>query len=356
MSPRRTVIVVASITTVVLLSVCLLAWRHWPRRAVPQATVVARHSASNAQAGPGDKESSPTAVWAHNLRLLKGPNFRVYVRWIRGEMVRTRPLVDPSLDDSESFVLDIQMGVVHANIGDIANYLNTKSAANSPLKNISIEPDGERLKIHGTMHKVVSLPIEMVGTVSPAPGGLIRFHVAKLDVLKVPVKGLLRGFHIRLSDLVHDTKIAGITVTGNDIIFDTQQALPPPHIHGQATSVRVTPPDVEVMYGNAPDDEASLAQWHNFLRLEGGAIDFGKLTMSNVDLTMIDASQGSWFNLDLVHYEEQLINGYIRITPQAGLEIFMPDVDEKGFKKPGQISLEWLKNRNRSLPAGIPLQ
>jgi hypothetical protein len=53
-------------------------------------------------------------VYAHNLLLRKGPNFRIYIRWIRGQMVRTRREVNPSFDDLESFLLQIQKGVIHA--------------------------------------------------------------------------------------------------------------------------------------------------------------------------------------------------------------------------------------------------
>jgi hypothetical protein len=42
---------------------------------------------------------------------------------------------------------------------------------------------------------------------------------------------------------------------------------------------------------------------------------------------------------------------------QAGLEIFMPDLDEQPPKKASQsITLEWLKNRNRSLPIEVPVK
>jgi len=45
------------------------------------------------------------------------------------------------------------------------------------------------------------------------------------------------------------------------------------------------------------------------------------------------------------------------MTPQAGLEIFMPDLDEQTPKKASQsITLEWLKDRNRSLPLDVPVK
>jgi hypothetical protein len=272
-------------------------------------------------------------------------------------MVRTRRQVNPSFDDPDSFVLQIQKGIIHANIGDISNYLNASAPPNAPLKNISIQPEGDQLKLHGTVHKILPLPIELVGQLSPTPDGRIQFHVTKLNVLKVPLKGLLGGFHVELSDLVHASNIPGVQIAGNDIIFDTQKLLPPPHIHGQLTSVRVSVPDIEIIYGNAGNDEARLAKWHNFLQLSGGTLDFGKLTMHHVDLTMIDASQDPWFDLDLVNYQAQLVNGYTHMTPKAGLEIFMPDLDEQAPKKASEsITLEWLQNRNRSLPPDIPVK
>ena len=38
-----------------------------------------------------------------------------------GQMIRSRPHVNPTFDDPESFSLDIKSGVIRANIGDIGN-------------------------------------------------------------------------------------------------------------------------------------------------------------------------------------------------------------------------------------------
>src|SRR6266576_3524624 len=70
---------------------------------------------------PSTPESGPTAVYAHNLMLRKGPDFRIYVRWLRGQMVRTRRDTNPSFDDPESFLLELKSGVIRANVGDIRN-------------------------------------------------------------------------------------------------------------------------------------------------------------------------------------------------------------------------------------------
>jgi len=194
----------------------LLAFQIQGIRPAPSSSVAAVGSFSAVDT-PSADDIAPTLVYARNLLLRKGPNFRIYIRWIRGQMVRTRRQVNPSFDDPESFILQIQKGVIHANIGDISNYLNASSPTNAPLKNISIQPEGYQLKLHGTIHKIVRLTIELVGTLSPTPDGRVQFHVTKLNVLKIPLKGLLGGFHVELADLVHASNIPGVQIVDNDI-------------------------------------------------------------------------------------------------------------------------------------------
>ncbi|MDQ2844053.1 MAG: hypothetical protein M3Y72_24035 [Acidobacteriota bacterium] len=299
-------------------------------------------------------DSAPTNVSAHNLMLRKGPSFRVYVRWLQGQMARAARNVNPSFDDPDSFFLDIKTGVLRANIGDIGNFLNSGGLGTSPLKNITLSGDGDQMKLHGTLHKVISFPIELTGTLSIAPGNRIQIHVTKIDVLKIPFKGLLGGFHVTLAELFHPQGVPGLEVSGNDILLDTQTLLPPPHIRGQLTKLHIVNPDLEEIYGDAQGEVTRVEQWRNFLKLSGGTIDFGKLTMHQVDLIMVDISNDYWFDLDLANYQAQLVNGYTRMTPQAGLQIFMPDLSKIPHTKTTQnIGIEWLKNRNLAPPSDV---
>jgi hypothetical protein len=351
MHPRLAVLILVCF---VLLGV--VARRLQPKRdgspSAPGASLApAALSGSSASTTP---EPTSTAVDAHNLMLRRGPDFRIYVRWLRGNMVRTHPDVNPSFDDPESFYLDIKSGIIRANIGDIGNFLNAGGVAGSPLSNISVLADGDGIRLKGTLHKLISLPVELLGTLSAAPDNRIQLHVTKLSVLKIPLKGLLGGFHISVSDMVKPKGIPGIEVSKNDIFFDTLKLLPPPHIHGQLTKVRVVSPDIEEVYGDAEEAASRREEWRNFLRLNEGTIDFGKLTMHHVDLTMVDLSNDAWFDLDLANYQNQLVNGYTRMTPQAGLQIFMPDLDTLRKNKGSQnISMEWLKHRNLPPPPDV---
>ena len=351
---NRSRVVLGSAVVLVILVACI-AWYAGVKHSRPAATATSNQAA---RVSDGTDELTPTRIYAHNLMLRKGPDFRIYVRWLSGEMRRTNKNVNPSFDEPESFVLEVQRGIIHANIGDISHYLNTGAVAGSPLTNISLTGDGNQISVHGTIHKLhIPLPIGLDGTISPAPDGRIHLHVDRLSVLKLPVKGLLGDFHVSVADLMGKTSIAGIEASQNDLYFDTQKLLPAPHIHGILTLVRVANPDIEVMYGDAQNDATRTEQWHNFLALKGGSVDFGKLTMHNVDLIMIDASKDAWFDLDLVNYQAQVVNGYTRITPQAGLEIFMPGLDQLPPQHaPQSISKEWLKNRNLPPPPDVPIK
>jgi hypothetical protein len=354
---KRSHLMLGSVTGLAILVACL-AWYARIKHRQPAPQPATGNTSQTAQVPSAADDSSATRIYAHNLMLRKGPDFRIYIRWLNGQIIPTKKNINPSFDDPESFVLEAQRGIIHANIGDISHYLNTGKVSGSPLTNISITGNGNQVSVHGTIHKMhIPLPIGLEGTISSSPDGRIQLHVDRLSVLKLPVKGLLGGFHVSIADLMGKTTVAGVEVSQNDIYFDTQKLLPAPHIHGKLTRVRVMNPDVEVMYGDAQNDVARTEQWHNFLALKGGTLDFGKLTMHHVDLIMIDASKDAWFDLDLVNYQAQLVNGYTRMTAQAGLEIFMPDLDELPPQHAKQsISAEWLKNRNLPPPPDVPIK
>lgn len=332
----------------------LLAWLIAGRHAKPSGKEISPPATETATSAPFDAPpsatSSATTIYAHNLELRKGPDFRIYIRWLRGEMRSTRPGSAPSLDDEESFIFHIDRGLIHANLGDIDTYFNSALAQHSPLTSTRLRGEGHQIKLTGTLHKLlVPLPVEVVGTLAPSANERVHVKVEKINVLKMPMKGLLGGLKVDIGDIVGKEPMNGVDVQGNDIYLDTLKLLPPPHVRGQISNIVINAPDIVVTYGTtAPEDEAQLAKWHNFLRLRGGSVAFGKLTMHDADLTLIDASDDTWFDLDLANYQQQVVKGYTRMTPTKGLELFMPDVG-KGMP-PGAVSLETLRDRSKPLP------
>ena len=302
---------------------------------------------------PGAPASTHTSMLMHNVILTEKPGFALRVRWLRGSMHPTRSGVIPSFDEPSSFAVDIDAGVVATTLDEISGLLNDGMLAGSPLEKVSLSAQGQQLKLNGTLHKGVSLPIEMISDVSASPDGRIQLHAVKLRVLKVPVKGLLHSFHIKVSDLVNPKGAAGLQIVGDDIYLNIEQVLPPPSIRGKLTDAHIghESGDLITVFGNARPEVARSRQWKNFISMSGGTVNFGKLTMMHTDLVLIDSSQDEWFKFDLPNYQEQLVNGHIQMTPQAGLRVYMPDIDKVPRTAQNRsITPEWRNNRNVTPP------
>ena len=334
--------------------VLLLVWRFESRKT--SSAPVKLPAETNPLTPPsvtGSSSDGATAIYAHNVLLRKSPEMQVYVSWLRGRLWRTNPNVVPSFDEPESFFIDIDTGVLHVDLKEVAGFLNA-DFAKSHLRNISLSGEGSQLKLTGTLHKVLPLPIQMTSTMSPLPDGRIQMHVTKIEVVKIPVGGLLRDFHLEIADLFDPKSVPGVQVSGNNIYLDATALTPAPHIRGHFSSIQIVNSNLEEVYGNSMSDEARVEQWRNFLRLRDGTINFGRLTMHPVDIIMIDTSSDQWFDIDMARYSEQIVNGYTRMTPEAGLQIFMPGLNLIPRNKANEnISIEWMKNRNIPPPADI---
>jgi len=58
----------------------------------------------------------------------------------------------------------------------------------------------------------------------------------------------------------------------------------------------------------------------------GGTLRFGKLTMQDTDLLLVDANQKDAFEFSPERYNDQLVAGYSKNTNTHGLVVYMPDL------------------------------
>jgi hypothetical protein len=60
----------------------------------------------------------------------------------------------------------------------------------------------------------------------------------------------------------------------------------------------------------------------------GGILRFGRLTMTDVDMQLIDADPTDPFEFFPDHYNDQLVAGYSKTTASGGLRVYMPDYNK----------------------------
>jgi hypothetical protein len=167
------------------------------------------------------------------------------------------------------------------------------------------------------------------GAVEATPDGKIRIHAKSIKSLGLPVKGLMKVLGIEMDDMLKVEPGHGLTVDDNDFIIDPQTMLPPPHLRGRVTSVRIEGDEIVQVFGDGPvAAKASRARGRNHIYWSGGSLRFGKLTMRDTDLELIDQDQADAFDFSVARYNDMLVAGYSKNTPRLGLKTYMPDYDD----------------------------
>ena len=264
----------------------------------------------------------------------------LHIRSLRGELARTREGVPPTFDDANSFLFKMTSGVVALAPGDLAGLMNRYvfNYPDAPLRDIKITISRDRLKQEGILRKGVGIPFQIEGTVSATPDGLVRLHSTHIKSAHLPVKGLMNLLGVKMSALVNLNQSRGVRVEGDDIFLNPNYMMPPPRIEGKVSTARIEDGQVVLVFGTEtregyrdadplplPDPRA-----RNYMYFRGGTLRFGKLTMVDSDLEIVDLHPSDPFDFDLAQYNRQLVAGYSKSTPSGGLITFVPDLYRLG--------------------------
>jgi hypothetical protein len=290
-----------------------------------------------AQARARAKAAAPRGVQVdmRNVDLHMTSDVTLRVRSLRGRFVPTRAGGVANLDDSDSYVVAVEAGetaIGEASLNALMNeHVFARSAYHGkpPIKNLDIQVEDGVLKQKGKLDKKIDLPFSVKGAVEATPDGKIRIHAKSIKSLGLPVKGLMKVLGIEMDDMLKVEPGHGLSVDDNDFIIDPQTMLPPPHLQGRITSVRIEGDEIVQVFGDAPAaGPAPKGRQRNHIYWRGGSLRFGKLTMRDTDLELIDQDQADPFDFSVAHYNDMLVAGYSKNTPRLGLKTYMPDYDD----------------------------
>ncbi len=290
-----------------------------------QAPVVEQHPTAVATPPAATPAGAVTQVRMHNVRLQMDPTFAMDVRHLEGRLLRKNPAAIASFDDKSSFMLEIDSGEIAVDAANLTGLLNRQvfATAGSPVTDVTVSMAGKQMKMKGTLHKGLAVPFEMTSDVSASPDGKILIRPEKLRAEHLPVKGLMHLFGIKVGDLIGSRKVRGIVAEGDTMTLDPELILPPPRTRGRVTGVEIEGDRMVQFFGNA--QRRAVNEKRNYMAFRGGTLQFGKLTMHDTDLQLIDADPRDPFLFYLDRYQEQLTAGYCKLTKTSGLEMYMPD-------------------------------
>jgi hypothetical protein len=251
------------------------------------------------------------------------------VRYLEGRMVPApgSPLT-AVFEDPRSFTIEIDSAEIAITTASLSYLLNTHVFGHkeSPLKKLKVTTKDGKIKQEGTLNKAVDVPFEIEGNLEPTKDGKIAIHPTSIKAAHIPVKSLMNLFGLDISDVMNTKNVRGVTVREKDIILDPELMLPPPHMKGRITSLRVEGDRIIQHFGGARGDHK--AGTGNFIAHRGGTLRFGKLTMRDADLVLIDNDPKDPFDFWFAKYQQHLAAGYSKTTADGGLRTYMPDYSD----------------------------
>jgi hypothetical protein len=143
-------------------------------------------------------------------------------------------------------------------------------------------------------------------------------------------KGILDFFGVHLGTLLKARPESGMQVSGDDLLLDPERVLPPPRIRGKLTRAWIADGVVFEQFGEEKPTRSITppVPSRNFMYYRGGTLRFGKLTMADADLMLVDDDPKDPFDFSPAQYRQQLVAGYSKMTADNGLVTHMPDLSD----------------------------
>jgi hypothetical protein len=271
-----------------------------------------------------------TRVEFVNVNIHLDPVLILHIRHLVGKFLPTRKGQPPTFDDKLSYIVAIDSAEVGVSLANMTYAMNTYvfGEPDAPLKNLRLSREGSEIKQTGTLKKGIGIPFEMVGEMSPTPDGKIRIHPTRMRAEHLPVKGLMKLFGLDMAKMINTRNTKGFTVDDNDVILDPTLMLPPPKMRGRITAIRVQGDEIVQIFGKEQAGLPAAARHSNYIAYHGGVVRFGRLTMTDADMRLIDADPSDPFDFFPDHYKDHLVAGYSKTTASGGLLVYMPDYNK----------------------------
>ena len=322
---RWTLLILAALVGSTLLSTLLLL------QCAPTAPDTADRDPYRPPTSPADSAATVRAEM-RNVDYHVDPDIVLHIRYLKGELVPVRAGEPPVFEDGRSYTMRIQSSEIFIDTVSLGLLINRQvfGYRGAPIRDLHLAVEGDQLIQKG---KLGNLPFTIHSTVALTPGGEIRMHPVDVKVLGINADGLMDKLGLELDEMVKVQGGRGIRIEENDFVLDVAAILPPPHIQGTLSSVRLVAGGMVQRFGAADSlpprrffgDTALVS---NYMSYRGSTIRFGKLTMHGTDLTIVDADPKDRFDFFLGRYHEQLVAGTHRTTPEDGLVLWMPDLSD----------------------------
>ncbi len=274
-------------------------------------------------------EAENVAVQMRHVDFHVDSSIVMHIEFLRGDLQPTSPEHSPYFDDKSSFTLAIDSARIALSPQALGDLLNRYTFAypGSPLRRLRISFEKGQIRQQGTMR---GISFTMLADLTLTKEGELHLHPSSIKAAGVGVGGLMKFFGLHLEKLVKVRGVRGVRIEKDDFYLNPADLLPPPSVKGRVRAVQMT--DTAMVLTFRPTSDAAVklltvpdSKAPNYMFYRGGVLRFGKLTMHDTDLMIVDAEPEDPFDFFLDQYNAQLVAGYSRNTPDHGLIVVMQD-------------------------------
>ena len=281
--------------------------------------------------GPDAGQARPAqpdvGIDMRNVHLHVSEDAALDVTWLHGRLRSTSPDRPPVFDDQSSFTMEIEDAEVALDAASLTALVNRAFAfKGSNLSDLHVSFEAGNIVQRGKLSKGITVPFTVTASVAATAAGQLVIHPVKTKAAGIPAARLMGLFGVELQDLIKGRPEAGISLHENDLLIDPAKLLPPPATRGRIVKAFVRGDRLVQIFGKGATERPKSGG--NYVWFRGNAIRFGRLTMSNADLKLIDMDPRDPFDFYSAKYNQQLVAGYSKNTPDGALRTYMPDYND----------------------------
>jgi len=277
----------------------------------------------------------PVEVDMANVDLHITGDVTLHIKQMRGRFSPVGREV-PYLDDKRSYAVFVDSGEVAIDLASLNALLaRSMGGERSNVDKLRVSIKDGTLRQQGVIDSAINVPFTATSVVSATSDGRIRVSTKAVHGFGLPIRPIMNLFKIKMDSLVKTAPGSGVEVDGNDLLVDPAVVIPAPSVRGRLTGVRIEGDHLVQTFGDGKGVIAKrppLSPNHIYWR--GGQLSFGKLTMTDTDLELVDLDPKDAFDFSVDNWNAQLVAGYSKTLPNRALRAYLPDFNDLKSKRP----------------------
>jgi hypothetical protein len=233
------------------------------------------------------------------------------------------------MDDVTSYSVEVGHAEVHVPPQTLAALMNRYllPAARTDIHDVTLRMGDGAIELRGKLRKAgVDVGFKATAVASATPRGEIRLQVVKMTAAGFIPKSLLDALGLTMAKVGQPKVRSVFRIEGNTLYAPVASIFPPPKFNGRLKSVRITPQFLTaVLEGGGAAGPPPPQGPGPSMMFRGGRVQFGKLVMTDTDMTLLPKKPADTLGFSAAHYYRQLVAGYSVSKPDFGLVSYVVD-------------------------------